>query len=92
VAPGDDQELAAGLREGDVEDGLAALGAFKQELEGEGRLAGAGRALDQVELIGGQATAQDVVQAGDAGGKGWFFAQVVRIRPLVDPGKLRRRS
>ena len=40
--------------------------ALAQELEGEGRLAGAGVALDQVQPAGGQAAAQDVVQPLDA--------------------------
>ena len=39
----------------------------QQELQAQRGLARAGRALDQVQVLLGQAAAQDVVQAGDAG-------------------------
>jgi len=43
---------------------------FEQEAQGERRLAGAGVALDEVDAVGGQPAAQDVIQPLDAGRDG----------------------
>jgi hypothetical protein len=60
-------ELLLGLGERDVERGLAPPGALEQELERERRLAGAGATLEEVEPVGVEAAAQDVVEPGVAG-------------------------
>jgi hypothetical protein len=60
-------QLAGGLGEHDIHAALAPALALQQELQGERRLAGARRALDQVEAIAGQATGEDVIEAEDAG-------------------------
>ncbi|MCY1553522.1 hypothetical protein D9M68_900150 [compost metagenome] len=59
-------QLLGGFRQGDIEHRLAAPRAFKKKLQRNGRLAGARRAFDEVEPVGGEATAEHVVQAGHA--------------------------
>ena len=44
-------QLLLGFREGDVQDRLAAAGAFEQELQRERGLARAGHAFDQVQPV-----------------------------------------
>jgi hypothetical protein len=63
-------QLLGALRQGDVEALLAVRDAVEQELQGERGLAGAGRALEQVEPPLGQAAGQDVVEPGDPGRQG----------------------
>jgi hypothetical protein len=60
-------ELAAGLREGDIEGALVIADALEKELEGEGGFAGAGIAFDEVEMALRESAKEDVVEAGDAG-------------------------
>ena len=60
-------ELFGRFREGHVEAVLAAAHAFEEELEGEGRLAYARVAFDQVEAVGGESSAEHVVETCDAG-------------------------
>jgi hypothetical protein len=55
-------KLGLGLRQGDVEPLLALLRASEQELRGDGRLAGAGAALDEIEALPAQAAGEHVVQ------------------------------
>ncbi len=62
VRPGHGGELGLGLREGDVEARLAEPDALEEVLEGQGRLPRAGVALDEVDPVGGEAAAQDIVQ------------------------------
>ena len=77
VRPRHGGELGLGLREGDVEARLAEPHAFEEVLEGEGRLPRAGVALDEVDPVGGEAAAQDVVQSRDPRGD-----QAAPISPL----------
>ena len=67
VRRGDAAELAGGLRERDVHAALPAGGPLEQELQRQRRLSGTRPALNQVQAVGGQATAQQVVQPDDAG-------------------------
>jgi len=60
-------ELLASLREGDVERLLAAPEPSR-ELQAQGRLAGAGIALDEMEPRSGQPAAKDMVESFDACG------------------------
>ncbi len=60
-------ELQRGFRKGDVEDPLAGADAFEKELEGQGGFAGARVAFDEVEVPGGEAAVQDVVEAANTG-------------------------
>ena len=62
----DGAQLVLRLGERDEQDLLAALDAFEQELQRERGLAGAGVALDEVEPVGRQPAAEDVVQSRDA--------------------------
>jgi hypothetical protein len=62
-------ELGTGLGQGNVEAGLAERRSGADELHGEGGLAGAWVALEQIDLTGGHAAEQDVVEAGCAGVK-----------------------
>ena len=57
--------LALGQR--DVEAGLPLSNAFQQKLQRHGGLAGPGAAFDQIDPVGIQVPAQDVVQPGAAG-------------------------
>ena len=63
----DGRELLGGLGQRDVEAALAAPRALDQEPQREGRLAGAGRSLEQVDAVAGQAAAEDLVEPLDAG-------------------------
>ena len=67
MARRDGAQLLLGFGERDVEAGLAEVAALEQELQRQRGLAGAGRALDEIDAIGEQAAAQHVVEAGDAG-------------------------
>ena len=60
-------QLLGRLRQRDVETALAAFGAGDEEAQRERRLAGARRALEQVDAVARQAAAQDRVEAVDAG-------------------------
>ncbi len=66
VRAGHAQQFVCRFGQGDVHDRFALGRALAQELHGDGGLAGAGGAFQQVEPIGGEAAAQDVVEAGDA--------------------------
>ncbi len=68
VPPRDQSQLAGRLRQGDVEHALAVAHAFEEELQGDGGLPGARTALVEIEAVGIQSAAQDVVEAGAAGG------------------------
>src|SRR5690606_35736835 len=66
------EQLVAGLRQRDVEDGLARLHAGQQELQAHRGLARARFAFEQVQAVGGEPAAEDVVEALDtrADGRG----------------------
>ena len=55
---------------------------LEQELEGDRRLAGPGRSLEQENPIARQATDQDVVQAGDPQSRFFGAARFVVHPPL----------
>ena len=55
------------LGQRDIHAAFAEAPPLQQELQGERRLACAGRALDQVQTVARQATAKDVVQPDDSG-------------------------
>ena len=59
-------ELLLGFRQRDVQDRLAALHAFQQELQRKRGLAGARHALDQVQPVRCKPPAQDVIETFDA--------------------------
>jgi hypothetical protein len=59
-------QFFAGFGEGDVQDRLASTGSTPDELEGEGGLARAGDAFDQVRAVSTQTAVEDIVQAGHA--------------------------
>jgi hypothetical protein len=69
VSADDEAELAFGLRQRHVEGGLAQTHALHEELQGEGGLARARLALEEVEAVPVEAAAEDVVQAPVAGGE-----------------------
>jgi hypothetical protein len=56
-------QLRGRLAQRHVQAGLALAHALHQVLQGQRRLAGAGFAVDQIELAGDQAAVQDLVQA-----------------------------
>ena len=60
-------ELRLRLRERHVEARLGAPNALQQELERERRLAHARVAVDQIETVAGQASVENLVEAGNAG-------------------------
>ena len=68
VGAGGKGQLLPGFGERYVEHRLATRRALAQEFKGERRLAGAGRALQQVEMAGRQPATQDRVQPAVAGG------------------------
>src|SRR5262249_40933068 len=67
VRAGAGLQLLLGFRQGTPEGALAPAHAFQQELEAERGFAGAGVALDDVQVARGPAAAQHVVESGDAG-------------------------
>ena len=69
VAGGGGAQLVLRFGERDVEGGVALPHPFEEEAQGQRRLAGAGRAFDQVDPAGIDAAAQDGVEAGGAGGE-----------------------
>ncbi len=68
MAAGDLAQLGGGFGQGDIEAPLSGAGALQQELQSDGGLAAAGRALQQIGAVLGQAAAKDVVEIADAGG------------------------
>ena len=62
-------ELERRFGQRDEEDPLPCLYSGKQELQTERRLAGSGVSFDRVKPGFGQATMQNVIETGDAGGK-----------------------
>ena len=73
-------EFERGLRKRDVEPGFTVLYAAAQKLQAQRRLAGAGRAFDQVKVLGREAAAQDVVETSDAGRGAFLFRQDFVLR------------
>ena len=68
AVPGDDgAQFAFALRQGDVKAGLSLANPFQQKLERQGGLAGAWAPFDQIDAIGVEASAQDIVQPAAAG-------------------------
>ena len=59
-------QLALGLRQGDVEALFARLGAFEQELQRYGGLAGAGRAFHQKDVATRKSARQNIVEPPNA--------------------------
>src|SRR6185312_2593907 len=59
-------QLGAGFGEADVHPALPATAPLEQELQPQGRLPGTRISLDQIDVVGGKAAAQDVVETGDA--------------------------
>ena len=68
MARGHGGQFDLGFRQGDVQALFALFGTRQQEAEPERRLAGPGRAFDQVDALARQAAGEDVVQPLDAGG------------------------
>lgn len=68
VAAGDLGQFRRSLRQGDVKTAFAQTRAFQQILQGDGRLAAAGRAFEQVGAIARQTAAQDAVEFSDPRG------------------------
>lgn len=66
VRCGDARQLRATLRQRDVQPTRPFLRAREQELERERGLAGAGLAVEQVEMTGREAAAKNLVETGDA--------------------------
>jgi hypothetical protein len=64
---GDLDELLFRFGEGDIEDAFAVAEAFEEELEGDGGFAGAGVSFKKVEVTGGKAAVEDVIEADDTG-------------------------
>src|SRR4051812_17305511 len=67
VAGGNGLQLVLGLGQGDVKATLALPHAREQELQRQRRLARPGASLDQVDALGVEAAAEDIVQPGAAG-------------------------
>jgi hypothetical protein len=67
VGGGDAFEFFAGFAEGDVEALFADASSFEEELEGEGGFAHAGVALDEIEAVAREPTAENDVEAFDTG-------------------------
>jgi hypothetical protein len=65
VGPRDALHFAFGLRQRDIQNRLALGRAFEEKLQGERRLAGARRPLDQVEPPRRQTAAEHIVEAVD---------------------------
>ena len=60
-------QLGGGLRQRDVHATLTVRDAAQQELQPKRRLSGSWIAVDQIDVIAGEAAAQDGIQPGDAG-------------------------
>lgn len=67
VPPGDETQLPLCLGERYIKSGLPLSGALTEELECEGRLAGAGPPLAQIEAIRIQTATKDIVETHAAG-------------------------
>ncbi len=78
MAVGHRGQFLGGFRQRDVQPFFALFRAFQQELQRQRGLAGARRALDQVDPAGREAAAQDVVESGDAGGCPCFVGNGLR--------------
>src|SRR5215203_1474844 len=63
----DPSQLARALGQRHVQPLLTTASALEQELEGERRLSRARLALDEVEMVRGQATTKDRIETGDPG-------------------------
>ena len=71
-------QVLAGLGERDVQYPLAETGSFQSELQGQGRLAGSGHALDQVHVAPGESAAEDFVQSRDSSLSNTSFSHRIR--------------
>ncbi len=83
----------------DVEAALPGCDAGQQKSQGERRLAGAGRALEQVEAVRRQAAAQDGVEPGDPGrlafgslGLVGHLVRLLKVGPSSPGARLVRRG
>jgi hypothetical protein len=76
-------EFLSRLRECDVQPGFAEPSSFEEKLQGQGRLAGARFAFDEVHAGAWQSTAQKFIESRDTGR--------CRLRELVG-GWLHRRG
>ncbi|KAF1854886.1 hypothetical protein Lal_00009772 [Lupinus albus] len=76
VARGDGHQFVRRFRQRDVQPAFAARRAVEQELQAQRGLARAGRTLDEVDALRCQAAAENIVEAGNAGGNpgtgGWM--------------------
>jgi hypothetical protein len=61
------EQLFEILRQGHIEALLASPHSFKQELESEGRLAGTGTSLHQMQTVLRKPTLQNIVETNYAG-------------------------
>jgi hypothetical protein len=73
VRSGHRLELFLGLGEGDVQPLLAVAGALDQKLQAEGRLADARVALQEIDVIAGEAPEENVVETFDSGRGDFIF-------------------
>jgi hypothetical protein len=84
-------QLIRGLRQGDVETGLAPGGTMQQELQRQRGFPGPRASFQQVQPIRGDAAAQHIVQTLDAKRHSWAAFADSRLTGLhmVSPQKLR---
>src|ERR1700744_6582417 len=64
-------QFVFGFGEADVDAGFAGRGAGEQELQRDGRLAGAGTAFEKVQPVTGDAAAKNIVKTGNPGRGTW---------------------
>ncbi len=86
VRRGHRAQFRRGFGQGDVQALLPVLDAASQELQPKRRLARAGGALDQVQVIGRKSATQDVVEAGHAGRGSFLFRNVDALGCLSHVG------
>ena len=67
VARRDGAQLALALRQGDVQATVAATRPLDQKLQCQCRLSCAGASFEEIDTLGFQATAQDIVEPAVAG-------------------------
>ena len=67
VARRDGAQLALALRQGDVQATVAATRPLDQKLQCQCRLSGAGAPFEEIDTLGFQAAAQDIVEPAVAG-------------------------
>ena len=82
VRCGEGSQLVQRLGKGNQECRLLACCTDLQELEGQGRLARACLAFEQIEARPGQAACQDAIQAVDAGGQTWWRDRLEHVPRL----------